>query len=178
MGDAHERQWNPSGVDQPLDVLAGCVIVPGVPDEVQRDRCRALSARISASSRKFPASVAKLVDQLGCGPDLIDENEHCDLFHIRSKNVIRKKQNQYGKAATGFDRLYLLVYYNEALLYNTPAEGLFVTFEDVAERVTVEHAQPFDEIFLFIAVNNGEAFRISRTNEQGRAKPGPMLCKG
>jgi hypothetical protein len=88
------------------------------------------------------------------------EDTMVDALH----SVIREKQNHYGRAATGFDHLYLLVYYNEALLYNTPAEGLFVTFEDVAEKVTVEQARPFDEIFLFIAVNGGEVFRISRAN--------------
>jgi hypothetical protein len=73
------------------------------------------------------------------------------------------KQEHYGNCGTGFDRLCLVVYYNRAVLYNSPVETLNFKFEDavqVAKQFIGDDPKPFDDIFLFLAINDGRVFRI------------------
>ena len=77
--------------------------------------------------------------------------------------LLAQKQEHYGNCGTGFDRLCLVVYYNLAVLYNSPVETLNFKFEDavqVAKEFIGDDPKPFDDIFLFLAINDGRVFRI------------------
>jgi len=77
--------------------------------------------------------------------------------------LIAQKQEHYGDCGTGFDRLCLVVYYNLAVLYNSPVEALNFKFDDavqVAKQFIGDDPKPFDDIFLFLAINDGRVFRI------------------
>jgi hypothetical protein len=77
--------------------------------------------------------------------------------------LLAKKQNRYGTCGTGFDRLCLVVYYNRAVIYNSPVEALNFKFDDavqVAKQFIGVDPKPFDAIFLFLAINDGRVFRI------------------
>lgn len=77
--------------------------------------------------------------------------------------LMAQKQEHYGNCGTGFDRLCLVVYYNLAVLYNNPIDGLNFKFDDavqVAKQFIGDDPKPFDDIFLFLAINDGRVFRI------------------
>ncbi len=77
--------------------------------------------------------------------------------------LLAQKQEHYGNCGTGFDRLCLVVYYNLAVLYNSPVETLNFKFEDavqVAKQFIGDDPKPFDDIFLFLAINDGRVFSI------------------
>lgn len=76
--------------------------------------------------------------------------------------LLAKKKEHYGKR-TGFDHLSLIVYYNTALIYNSPAESLGFTFESAAENAKHflnDDPDPFQSIFMFVAVDNGRVFKV------------------
>jgi len=77
--------------------------------------------------------------------------------------LISEKINHYATQGLGFDDLSLVVSYNLAWLYNSPAETPRHSFEDaVAEisRFLDGDFGPFHRIFLFIAVDRGRVLRI------------------
>lgn len=77
--------------------------------------------------------------------------------------LIAQKQEHYGSCGTGFDRLCLVVYYNLAVLYNSSVETLNLKFDDVvqvAKEFVGDDLKPFDDIFLFLAINDGQVFKI------------------
>lgn len=77
--------------------------------------------------------------------------------------LIAQKQEHYGNFGIGFDRLCLVVYYNLAVLYNSPVEALNFKVDDavrVAKQFIGDDSKPFDDIFLFLAINDGQVFRI------------------
>jgi hypothetical protein len=77
--------------------------------------------------------------------------------------LIAQKQEHYGNCGTGFNRLCLVVYYNLAVLYNSPIEALDFKFDDavqIAKEFIGDDPKPFDDIFLFLAINDGQVFRI------------------
>lgn len=77
--------------------------------------------------------------------------------------LLADKKEHYGAAGSGFNHLSLVVYYNSALLYNSPAETPMFTFEDaaqVARQFLVDDAEPFHSIYLFVAVDEGRVFTV------------------
>ncbi|MGO8990798.1 MAG: hypothetical protein ACLQGU_13025 [bacterium] len=78
--------------------------------------------------------------------------------------IVAHKKERYGGLGTGFESLYLIVYYNSALIYNSPAElEPFFTFEDAAGKLREfvgDDPDPFDHIFLFVAIGSGRVFKV------------------
>jgi hypothetical protein len=71
--------------------------------------------------------------------------------------VLQDKVQHYGGKA-GFDRVYLVVYYDMAVLYNSPVETPTFTFENAAaeaREVIAGDRGIFDAIFLFVAIQPG-----------------------
>lgn len=76
--------------------------------------------------------------------------------------LLAKKKERYG-TGSGFDHLSLIVHYNSALLYNSPAETFRFTFEDAAEaarQFLSGDPEPFQNIYLFVAVDDGSVFKV------------------
>lgn len=75
---------------------------------------------------------------------------------VRGKTAKRNYQSL--KNEQKLDELYLLVYYNRALLWNSPYEGINggidVAAEQAKEQMTKDHG-PFDKVFLFLAFKPG-----------------------
>lgn len=71
------------------------------------------------------------------------------------KNTLSEKQKHYSSSGTGFDHLSLVVYYNSALIYNSPADDV-----QMAKELVIDDPCPFNSIFLFIAVGDGRALKI------------------
>jgi len=72
-----------------------------------------------------------------------------DMLQPLIDSIARKKR-RYSRMGTGFDSLYLIVYYNNlAAIYNTPIE----TPDSESLRLYfIEHGpQPFKQIFIFVA---------------------------
>jgi hypothetical protein len=67
--------------------------------------------------------------------------------------LLAQKTRRYGAIGTGFDSLYLIVYYSSAAIYNTPVETANFEFKDAAEMarqfIDDDH-DPFNHIFLFV----------------------------
>lgn len=77
--------------------------------------------------------------------------------------LLAQKQEHYSKSGTGFDRLCLIIYYNAAMLYCSPVETPHFKFEDAvqaAKQFIGDDASPFNDIFLFVAIDSGRVFRI------------------
>ena len=45
------------------------------------------------------------------------------------KGIIAKKTSRYAASRTGFDDLFLVVIYNRALIYNSPAENAWFSYD-------------------------------------------------
>ena len=76
--------------------------------------------------------------------------------------LIANKKERYGSIGTGLDSLHLVVYYNSAFIYNSPVETAQFefkdAFEDAADRARQfigDDPDPFNRIFLFVAINDG-----------------------
>jgi hypothetical protein len=75
--------------------------------------------------------------------------------------LLANKKERYGSIGTGFNSLYLVVYYNSALIYNSPvqtAQEFKEAFEDAADRARQfieDDPDPFNRIFLFVAIDDG-----------------------
>jgi hypothetical protein len=58
----------------------------------------------------------------------------------------------------------LIVYYNSALIYNSPAElEPYFTFKDAANRLREfigDDPDHFDRIFLFVAIDGGSVLTV------------------
>lgn len=75
--------------------------------------------------------------------------------------LITKKIEKYEAKApqVQMDDFYLLIHYNQALLYNTPVETLFFKFEDAARAASAfigDDPGIFGRIFLLLAFQPGE----------------------
>jgi hypothetical protein len=80
-----------------------------------------------------------------------------DTMLIPLRDLVTEKIDHYGKK-TGFDHLSLLVIYNQALTYNSPADTPLHSYDDAVKNVqavTREDRGAFDSVFLYIAVNPG-----------------------
>lgn len=78
--------------------------------------------------------------------------------------LLADKKERYGATGTGFKRLCLVVYYNCALIYNSPVETPQFKFEDAAKEAGQfigDDPDPFDRIFLFVAVDDGCVLTIA-----------------
>lgn len=79
------------------------------------------------------------------------------LAEVLAKKTAKRNYQTLKKNQT-VDELYLLVYYNRALLWNTPYEGIDgsieVVVEQAREQVSLNHG-PFDKILLFLAFEPG-----------------------
>lgn len=76
--------------------------------------------------------------------------------------LLAKKKEHYG-TGSGFDHLSLVVYYNSALIYCSPAETFRFTFENAAEagrQFLGDDLEPFQSIYLFVAVDDGSVFKV------------------
>ncbi len=79
------------------------------------------------------------------------------------RELISEKIDHYAAQGLGFDDLSLVVSYNLAWLYNSPAETPRHSFEDAAAeigRFLDGDFGPFHRIFLFIALDHGRVLRI------------------
>lgn len=77
--------------------------------------------------------------------------------------LLSDKTDHYAPRGSGLDRLYLVVYYNQAALYNSPAETPRFSFADAVARAREfmeGDPEPFTGIFLFIAVDGGRVLKV------------------
>jgi hypothetical protein len=87
---------------------------------------------------------------------------HDPMFQALVELLLEKKEH-YGGSGTGFDHLCLIIYYNSAVIYNTPAETLHFKFPDAvqaAKQFIEDDPDPFDKILVFIAINEGRVLKI------------------
>jgi putative PIN family toxin of toxin-antitoxin system len=78
------------------------------------------------------------------------------------RNLVREKTEHYGKN-TGFDDLTLLVVYNQALFYNSPAETPLHSYEDAVEEIRklfADNRGPFDRVLLYVSVLPGRVLKV------------------
>jgi hypothetical protein len=78
------------------------------------------------------------------------------------RELVREKTGRYGKK-TGFDDLTLLAIYNQACMYNSPAETPLHSYENaVAElrRLFAENRGAFDRVLLYIALVPGRVLKV------------------
>lgn len=76
--------------------------------------------------------------------------------------LLADKKEHYG-SGSGLAHLSLVVYYNSALLYCSPAEALDFTFENAAaagRQFLADDPEPFQSIYLFEAVDAGRVFKL------------------
>lgn len=81
-----------------------------------------------------------------------------DTMFVPLREIITAKIGHYGATRSGFDRLFLLVIYNQAAIYNSPAETPLHTYDGaVAElkQLIGENRGPFDRVLLYIAIDPG-----------------------
>lgn len=79
------------------------------------------------------------------------------------RELVSDKTRHYSSARTGFDSMTLLIVYNRAAIYNSPADTPMHTYEQAAAElrsVIDENRGPFDRAFLFIAIGEGRALRV------------------
>jgi hypothetical protein len=79
------------------------------------------------------------------------------------REIVAEKVGRYGAKRSGFDDLSLLVIYNRAAIYNSPAETPFHTFDDAAaelKQLIAENRGPFDRVFLYIALEPGRVLQV------------------
>ena len=72
--------------------------------------------------------------------------------------IVREKLQHYAKDRSGFEHLTLLVYYDMAVVHNSPPETPWFSFEDAAEKLSSmlgEDGGVFDQVIVFIAVTPG-----------------------
>jgi hypothetical protein len=93
------------------------------------------------------------------------------------KRVIAEKINHYASGRTGFDDLTLLVIYNRAVIYNSPADSPLYTYDEAAADVGAlvkGNPGPFDRILLFLAFQpGGRMLRVFQADRilRGRSPP-------
>lgn len=74
------------------------------------------------------------------------------------RDLVAEKTGHYGTSRTGIDSLSLLVVYNIAVLYNSPAETPLHSFDgavDELKQLVARSRGPFDHVYLFIAPTPG-----------------------
>lgn len=78
------------------------------------------------------------------------------------RKLVADKIGHYGSTNIGFEVLSLVIVYNQALIYNSPAETPLFSFEDaVAElREMIHDPSPFHRVFLHIALVPGRVLKV------------------
>lgn len=79
------------------------------------------------------------------------------------RKLVSDKISHYAADGLGFDDLSLVVPYNQAWIYNSPAETPHHSFKDTAAeigRFLDGDFGPFHRVFLFIALDGGRVLRI------------------
>ena len=79
------------------------------------------------------------------------------------REIAAEKISHYATTRTGFDDLSLLVIYNQAWIYNSPAETPLHSFDDAAaelKQLIGDNRGPFDRVFLYIALEPGRVLRV------------------
>ena len=74
------------------------------------------------------------------------------------REIVAEKIGHYAKSRLGFDDLSLLIVYNQAWIYNSPAETPLHSFDDAAaalRRMIRDNRGAFDRVFLYIALEPG-----------------------
>jgi hypothetical protein len=78
------------------------------------------------------------------------------------RDLISAKINHY--SVSGYDHLSLLIYYDQAALYNSPVETPLHSFDDAAKHLT-DYVDgdlgPFQSIYLFIWIDGGRVIKIA-----------------
>lgn len=91
------------------------------------------------------------------------------LFELLAETVHKYDPNLCSNA--GLDEFNLVVHYNQAYIYNSPAETLNFKFADAAEHGSNflnNDAGPFQRVFLFVAIENEErVFSMYGPNSPG-----------
>jgi len=93
------------------------------------------------------------VDKIGFSFQIAVVLTRPDIMLQSLFELLAQKTRRYGAIGTGFDSLYLIVYYSSAAIYNTPVETANFEFKDAAEMarqfIDDDH-DPFNHIFLFV----------------------------
>ncbi len=113
----------------------------------------------------WPREHCREIRQWPVGIDWINFPSHGGPFDSSTMfepltTLISEKVNHYGTAGTGFDHLSLLVYYDQALFYNSPPETSTCTMDDAAAKIKCfldGDLGPFHNVFLFI---HGQSVRV------------------
>lgn len=108
-----------------------------------------------SEKRQWPAGCDWLVFR--CNGGAYSERSSVDAL----LEIIARKIAKYTlkPPETQMDSFYLLVHYNQALLYNTPVETLSFTYADaarVASRLIGDDSGAFQKVFLLLAVEPGQ----------------------
>src|SRR5207249_4583699 len=88
-------------------------------------------------------------------------NQETTLKPLRE--LVREKTGHYANSRMGFDQLSLLIIYNQASIYNSPAETPLHSFEDAAaelKQLIAGNRGPFDRAFLYIALVPGRVLQV------------------
>lgn len=118
----------------------------------------------------FP-TVAKYLDALRLWPadgsqwgeNWITFPARVDVFDAETmlkplREIVARKIRRYATSRMGFDELALLVIYNRAAIYNSPADTPLHTYEDAANavaRMVADDTGSFTRVLLYIAVTPG-----------------------
>jgi hypothetical protein len=100
------------------------------------------------------------------------------------REIVAEKISHYAATRTGFDDLSLLIIYNQAWIYNSPAETPFHNFEDlVAELKGMigDNRGPFDRVLLYIALEPAASSEWADVDVQLfliRGQGVPARCNG
>jgi hypothetical protein len=79
------------------------------------------------------------------------------------REIVAEKIGHYAATRTGFDHLSLIVIYNQAWIYNSPAETPLHSFDDAAAELRQKIGDdrgPFERVFLYIALEPGRVLRV------------------
>jgi hypothetical protein len=142
---------DPQGVEISTDEFVG---FPALTEHLTELECYSVT-------RPMPAS--EWLNMLSCG-SAYDPKDAADALIT----LLRKKCAKYNNLhnTQKLAELYLVLYYEQAMLYNSPYEGLSYGFSDVADALAIacasEHGY-FDRIFLFDSVNRLQALVWANT---------------
>jgi hypothetical protein len=79
------------------------------------------------------------------------------------KELIADKTSRYASSGMGFDDVSLLLFYNLAAIYNSPADTPLHPLEgfvEDAKQVITDSAGPFNRVFLYMALVPGKVYQL------------------
>lgn len=108
-----------------------------------------------------PVTDGAVLDLVGLGLNL-------DGLDWKSNKPTAEVSSSVGR--TGFEHLSLVVIYNRAVIYNSPAETPLYTYDNAAAdigRLVKSNLGPFDRVFLFLAFQpGGRVLRVSEASHK------------